>query len=408
MSEIDTIISSNILHRIGEMVITDVSWKMIYRNHGLSFSDEQWEKWARIYREDVIDNSGVEWEIADKENGQFYKVHTFMIRDRDDCRLIHHVYDISDYAEMFRELSMYSREWRTVADCQSDIICSLSDSPEDCLAIALKYLKGEVAVLYVERRGVTVRYMLGSDNESGIDSCVVTGTEYMGAMGEACKRPDLDDTVLLCCCAGYTTAGTGYALYLSTESEIDSRVREMLYNEFMLSIENALLREQVSYENEYDALTGLYNRGKYADMMKNVLPFYDSIAVYNMDVNYLKRTNDTMGHEMGNKLILKTAESIKAVLREDDMYGFRVGGDEFLMVAGNVSEVEAQTIRESWRAALKEINSGEPIPDCVVACGMIFTTKPYNFDEIFREADRLMYEDKVAIKIARGEDPDSR
>ena len=108
MSEIDTIISSNILHRIGEMVITDVSWKMIYRNHGLSFSDEQWEKWARIYREDVIDNSGVEWEIADKENGQFYKVNTFKIRDRDDSRLIHHVYDISDYARMFRELSVYS------------------------------------------------------------------------------------------------------------------------------------------------------------------------------------------------------------------------------------------------------------------------------------------------------------
>lgn len=407
MSEIDTIISSNILHKIGEMVITDVSWKMIYRNHGLSFSDEQWEKWAGIYREDIIDDSGVEWEIADKDNGQFYKVHTFMIRDRDDSRLIHHVYDISDYAEMFRELSVYSREWRTVADCQSDIICSLSDSPEDCLTIALKYLKGDIAVLYVERRGVTIRYMLRSADGSSIDSSVVTGTDYMGESGKVVNRPDLDDTALLCCCSGHTTAGTGYALYLSTESEIDSRVREMLYNEFMLSIENALLREQVSYENEHDALTGLYNRGKYADMMKNVFPFYDSIAVYNMDVNYLKRTNDTMGHEMGNKLILKTAGSIKAV-QGDDVYGFRVGGDEFLMVAGNVSEQEAQKIRETWQAALDEINSRERIPECVIACGMVFGTKPYNVDEIFREADRLMYEDKVAIKIARGEDPDSR
>lgn len=407
MSEIDTIISSNILHRIGEMVITDNSWRMIYRNHALSFSDEQWEKWARIYREDVIDGSGVEWEIADKENGQFYKVHTFMIRDRDDSRLIHHVYDISDYAEMFRELSVYSREWRTVADCQSDIICSLSDSPEDCLAVALKYLKGDVAVLYVERRGVTVRYILRSGAEDGIDSSVVTGTDYMGEMGKVYKRPDLDNVDLVCCCGGYTTAGTGYSLYLSTESEIDSRVREMLYNEFMLSIENALLREQVSYENEHDALTGLYNRGKYADMMKNVFPFYESIVVYNMDVNYLKRTNDTMGHEMGNKLILKTADSIKAVLGED-MYGFRVGGDEFLMVAGNVSEDKATEIRESWKAALDEINTNEPIPECVVACGMVFSEKHYDVDTVFREADRLMYEDKVAIKVARGEDPDAR
>ncbi len=110
---------------------------------------------------------------------------------------------------------------------------------------------------------------------------------------------------------------------------------------------------------------------------------------------------------MGNKLILKTAGSIKAVLG-DDVYGFRVGGDEFLMVAGNVSEQEARKIRETWQAALDEINSRERIPKCVIACGMVFGTKPYNVDEIFREADRLMYEDKVAIKIARGEDPDSR
>ena len=77
MSDIDTIISSNILHKIGEMVITDMSWKMIYRNHGLGFSDDQWEKWAAVYREDSIDNAGVEWETADKDNGHFYKVHIY-------------------------------------------------------------------------------------------------------------------------------------------------------------------------------------------------------------------------------------------------------------------------------------------------------------------------------------------
>ena len=60
MSDIDTIISSNILHRIGEMVITDMSWRMIYRNNGLGFTDEQWEKWAAIYREDIIGEGGVD------------------------------------------------------------------------------------------------------------------------------------------------------------------------------------------------------------------------------------------------------------------------------------------------------------------------------------------------------------
>lgn len=391
MSDIDTIISSNILHRIGEMVITDMSWRMIYRNNGLNFTDEQWEKWADIYREDIIDESGVDWEIADKESGQFYKVSTFRVKDRDDSRLIHHVYDISDYAEMFRDLSKYSREWRTVADCQSEIISSLSDSPEDILPVAYKYFKADTVVLYVKRRDVIVRYEI-SDGDGNRISQRVTD--------------DMDES-LPCCCSGQTTAGSGYALYVSDDAEGNGRVREMLYNEFKLSIENALLREQVAYENEHDALTGLYNRGKYAEMLKNVFPFYDSIAVYNLDVNYLKRTNDTLGHEMGNKLILKTADSIKAVLG-DDIYGFRVGGDEFLIVAGNLKKTEAVLLRDRWSAALDAVNAASPIPECVVACGMCYSEKSYNIDEIFREADRLMYADKAAVKISRGDDPDAR
>lgn len=407
MSDIDNIISSNILHRIGEIVITDMSWRMIFRNNGLSFSDEQWERWAKIYKEDIIDSNGVEWEIADKDSGQFYKIHTFMVNDRDDHRLIHHVYDISDYAEMFRELSVYSREWRTVADCQSDIIAALSDSPEDCLPAALKYLQGDTAVLYVERRGVTVRYVINADDEDRIEASVATGTDYKGEVGQSVSRDDLDGMNLVCICCGKTVSGTGYALYVAEEAEVDVRVQEMLYNEFQLSIENALLREQVMYENEHDALSGLLNRGKYADMCKSVFPFFDSITIYNMDVNYLKRTNDTMGHEMGNRLILKSAESIKAVLGEN-IYGFRVGGDEFLIVAGNISEAESDALKDRWQKALDEINADEPVPECILACGVCRAEKPYDLNELFREADRLMYENKVAIKIARGDDPDAR
>ncbi len=391
MSDIDTIISSNILHKIGEMVITDLSWKMIYRNNGLGFTDEQWEKWADIYREDVIDEGGLEWEIADRESGQFYKVSTFMVRDRDERRLIHHVYDISDYAVMFRELSEYSREWRTVADCQSEIIGALSDSPEDCLPVAHKYFKAGTVVLYVKRREDIVRYEITGKEGKTVSQRV---------MAEA-EEP------YTCCCRGQTSGGSGYALYVSDDIEGNSRVREMLYNEFKLSIENALLREQVAYENEHDALTGLYNRGKYAEMYKSVFPFYDSIAVYNLDVNYLKRTNDTFGHEMGNKLILKTADSIKAVLGEN-IYGFRVGGDEFLIVAGDLSRDSADRLKDRWSEALDSINEADPVPECVVACGMVYSEKPYDADELFREADRLMYADKAAIKISRGDEPDAR
>ncbi|MBO4901013.1 MAG: GGDEF domain-containing protein [Lachnospiraceae bacterium] len=167
------------------------------------------------------------------------------------------------------------------------------------------------------------------------------------------------------------------------------------------------LRKQIQYEKEHDFLTGIYNRGKFAEFAKEEFRNYKSIALYNLDVNYLKRTNDTLGHEAGNRLLLKTGESIKAVLN-DNIYGFRMGGDEFLIVAADPGRAGAEEILSRWQEALSRVNEEEPVPECVVACGMAYAEAPYDFREVMDEADKLMYENKRAIKISRGDDLDSR
>ena len=48
--------------------------------------------------------------------------------------------------------------------------------------------------------------------------------------------------------------------------------------------------------------------------------------------------NDLFGHEAGDKLIIKSADSIRKVIN-NKVHGFRMGGDEFLMVAENVTRV---------------------------------------------------------------------
>lgn len=152
-------------------------------------------------------------------------------------------------------------------------------------------------------------------------------------------------------------------------------------------------------EKDHDGLTGLYNKGKFMELKKTLFQRQDAIAVFNMDVNNLKHMNDTYGHDAGDKLIKKAAESLKRIEKRNVM-PFRVGGDEFIVVAIHVTRQEAEHIRRDWEDGLKTLNQADDGIECVIACGFAFGEKGYDLEELLAKADRLMYEDKKARKAA--------
>ena len=152
-------------------------------------------------------------------------------------------------------------------------------------------------------------------------------------------------------------------------------------------------------EKERDALTGLYNKGKLVELKQSLFKSQDALAVFNMDVNNLKHMNDTHGHEAGDRLILKAAESLRRI-EARNVLTFRTGGDEFLAVALHVSMEEAENLRRRWEAGLKELNEAPDGIECIVACGMAYGTRGYDLEALFAEADRRMYEDKLQKKGA--------
>lgn len=160
-------------------------------------------------------------------------------------------------------------------------------------------------------------------------------------------------------------------------------------------------REEMRYVSEHDQLTGLYNKGKYLSFVENDIDKYDSIALFNMDVNNLKKINDTLGHEFGDRLIIKAADSIKAVTNSK-VLGFRMGGDEFLMIACNVSEAQVGIIKANWEEELKRLNSVDDGIECIIAVGVVYAERPIDFDSVAKEADERMYENKKAVKAAMG------
>ena len=150
-------------------------------------------------------------------------------------------------------------------------------------------------------------------------------------------------------------------------------------------------------EKEHDGLTGLYNKGKFMELKRTLFQAQDAIAVFNMDVNDLKYMNDTYGHDAGDQLIRKAAESLRRIQARNVM-PFRVGGDEFIVVAIHVTREEAEQLRRKWEAGLAELNGMPDGVKCVIACGMACGVKGYDLEALLAQADQRMYEDKKAKK----------
>lgn len=154
-------------------------------------------------------------------------------------------------------------------------------------------------------------------------------------------------------------------------------------------------------ERDHDHLTGLFNKGKFMAMKRSRFRTLSSIAVFNLDVNNLKYMNDNFGHEAGDKLIKKAAESLHRVSARNVMC-FRMGGDEFEMVGMGLTREEAEELRKTWEEGLAQLNQVDDGVPCVIACGMVFAEKEYDLDEVLQQADKLMYEDKKRKKALSG------
>ena len=167
-----------------------------------------------------------------------------------------------------------------------------------------------------------------------------------------------------------------------------------------------MYREMTDYsrglkaERDHDAMTGLFNKAKFMELKQALFRSQDSIAIFNMDVNNLKRMNDTFGHEAGDRLIKKAAESLRRIAARNVM-PFRVGGDEFVVVAMHITRQEAERLRQEWEEGLSQLNQRKDGVECVVACGFAYGEKGYDLEALLAEADRRMYEDKRARKAQR-------
>ena len=137
-----------------------------------------------------------------------------------------------------------------------------------------------------------------------------------------------------------------------------------------------------------DQLTGAGNRRGFTEYIRAV-PDGIFLAFIFGDLNGLKRINDTQGHEAGDHLLQQAVRHMKALSGDNAV--FRMGGDEFMVIARNASEQQAQQLVRELLPRYR--SSGISMVLGVVVC----QTPIANIDEVLSQADREMYTDKERI-----------
>lgn len=156
-----------------------------------------------------------------------------------------------------------------------------------------------------------------------------------------------------------------------------------------------------------DQLTGLYNRrGFYlfAERQLKVAKRSGQIlTLFYIDLDGMKKINDTLGHDEGDRALLAVADILSEAVRESDIVA-RVGGDEFTVLAINTTEAQGSLIdRLMERIRRFNLDAKEKF-----TLSLSIGTAVYNRDskatlqELVTEADKRMYREKRRKRAPRG------
>jgi diguanylate cyclase (GGDEF)-like protein len=129
-----------------------------------------------------------------------------------------------------------------------------------------------------------------------------------------------------------------------------------------------------------------------------------------LDVDDLKTINDTLGHQMGDRALMRVADVLRETFRQSDIIA-RIGGDEFAVMALEASEENETQLLDRLKRRLQEVNqeSGAPYDLSVSVGAARFpgdgTTR---LEELLVMVDDAMYRDKFLKKRASHEERHSQ
>lgn len=197
------------------------------------------------------------------------------------------------------------------------------------------------------------------------------------------------------------------------DGDLDVKIDYVSNDEIGLLAENfrqtaCALKERIDYINHLtytDTLTKIHNSTAYNEAVLNLDTQINvgdvSFAIVIMDLNDLKKMNDTFGHGAGDVLLQDAAQIMKKTFGSEYLY--RIGGDEFVAILTDDAIERREELLERFKEEIDRFNRSPGKhyeQDLRIARGMALydSSQDSSFADVFQRADDLMYQNKQELK----------
>ena len=238
----------------------------------------------------------------------------------------------------------------------------------------------------VVRPGATIRKIvehraaIGSFGNDGVEQYVADILEAIGQGGVFSRTTNLRDGRIIHIVSQPIEGGG----WVTTHEDVTEAKRA---------------EERIAHLAHHDALTGLPNRKLFYLQLEQALKHVrrgERLAVLYLDLDHLKRINDTLGHSAGDKLIKAVADRLRGCVRDIDVVA-RLSGDEFAIIQLALNQnADAAVLAKRVREAIHEpfdLDGNQVVVDISIGVS-IAPDDAAEFDELVKTADIALYEAK--------------
>ncbi|MCY1691039.1 sensor domain-containing diguanylate cyclase [Exiguobacterium sp. SL14] len=152
------------------------------------------------------------------------------------------------------------------------------------------------------------------------------------------------------------------------------------------------LKSQQAMLDQYrtDSLTRLGNRHAFNEAVHKLDQAETTYGLILLDLNELKELNDRFGHAVGDALLEQTGLCIRRLTD----HGYRIGGDEFVLIDYSPSI-------STFEAFVEHVRSTFATHEIGLAIGAVHATTGRRIDDVLHEADARMYQEKMKKRLSR-------